>query len=226
MSELTTDPKTDALPPSAAIYGRLMLSIYDVYVLGLSNHFAWQCPTPRILELYQQQISDNHLDVGVGTGYYLDKVRFPSDHPSVHLMDIHPLALARTADRIKRYQPRCILADVTRAQDALNTTYDSIAINYLLHCLAGPMPEKGEQVLKQLLGFLRPSGGRLFGATILGEGVQHNAMARQLMAFYNRKGVFGNQSDSEAQLRNLLAAHFDRYDLRFHGCVALFTGYR
>ena len=226
MRERSISSKAPVLPPSAAIYSRLMLSIYDFYVLGISNRFAWRCPTPRILDLYQRAISDNHLDIGVGTGYYLDHVRFPSDHPTVHLMDINPMALARTAERIRRYQPHSILADVTSGQNPLEGMYDSIAVNYLLHCLAGAIPDKGQEVLKRLIHFLRPSGGRLFGATILGTGVHHNGVGRQLMTLYNRKGVFDNQSDSEEQLRRLLEAHFERYELEVTGCVAQFIGFR
>jgi len=141
-------------------------------------------------------------------------------------MDINPMALARTAERIRRYQPRSILADVTSGQNPLEGMYDSIAVNYLLHCLAGAIPDKGQLVLKRLIHFLRPSGGRLFGATILGTGVHHNGVGRQLMTLYNRKGVFDNQSDSEEQLRRLLEAHFERYELKVIGCVAQFIGFR
>jgi SAM-dependent methyltransferase len=218
--------KTNELPPSAAIYSRLMLSIYDVYVLGVSNRFAWGCPTKHILNLYQRGISDNHLDIGVGTGYFLDRVQFPSESPSVSLMDINPTALDRTADRIKRLRPICMLADATQAVHVLEKRYDSIAINYLLHCLAGPMPEKGRQLLGQLLDFLEPSGGRLFGATILGHGVRHNSFGKNLMTIYNQKGIFDNQSDSEEQLRRIFASHFERYEIEIQGCVALFIGYR
>lgn len=214
------------LPPSAAVYNRFLLSIYDLYVLGLSNRWAWRCPTPRILELYNRAISDRHLDIGVGTGFYLDRVRFPSDQPTVHLMDINPVALARTANRIRRYHPRCIQADVTFAGTVLEEHYDSIAVNYLLHCLPGTLPEKGKRLLEQVLGFLRPSGGRLFGSTILGRDVAHNALGQRLMTFYNHKGIFGNQSDSLEQLRILLESYFDHYELEIHGCVALFVGYR
>jgi Methyltransferase domain len=220
-------PETNqTLPPSAAVYSRLMLSVYDILVLGISNRFAWGCPTQHILHLYQRGISNNHLDIGVGTGYFLDRVQFPSENPSVHLMDINPTALDRTADRIKRLRPICMLADATQAEHVLEKRYDSIAINYLLHCLAGPMPEKGSQLLARLIDFLEPSGGRLFGATILGDGVQHNAFGKKLMTLYNRNGIFGNQSDSEEQLRSVLASHFERYEIEIQGCVALFTGYR
>ena len=34
------------------------------------------------MALYQASVSGNHLDVGVGTGYFLDHVRFRVDGPA------------------------------------------------------------------------------------------------------------------------------------------------
>ncbi|MDJ0799996.1 MAG: hypothetical protein QNJ51_24845 [Calothrix sp. MO_167.B12] len=59
----------------AAIYSKSLLLIYDFFVLGLSNTFCWQCPTKLILNFYNQHISDKHLDVGVGSGYFLDNFK-------------------------------------------------------------------------------------------------------------------------------------------------------
>jgi hypothetical protein len=46
-----------------------MLSIYDLLVHGVSNHLAWRCPTRKLLDLYRANLSANHLEAGVGTGY-------------------------------------------------------------------------------------------------------------------------------------------------------------
>ena len=72
-----------------AIYTPKLLSIYDLLVLGLSNRFIWKCPTPRQLAHYDRHVSANHLDVGVGTGYFLDRCLFPVTAPRVALMDIN-----------------------------------------------------------------------------------------------------------------------------------------
>ena len=68
-------PRTSAAPgaiaiaKSHAIYTTAILSIYDLLVHGLSNHVAWRCPTWRITELYRANLSANHLEAGVGTGF-------------------------------------------------------------------------------------------------------------------------------------------------------------
>jgi len=55
---------TDETYAGQAIYNPVTLALYDIVVLGVSNRLIWRCPTPRILRLYNQHVTDNHLDVG------------------------------------------------------------------------------------------------------------------------------------------------------------------
>jgi hypothetical protein len=66
-------------------------------------------------------------------------------------------------------------------------------------------------------------GGVIFGSTILGEGVRHNPLAKQLMKIYNTKGIFSNLSDRQSDLEAGLKAHFHEYTIHSAGCVALFS---
>jgi hypothetical protein len=60
--------KADAVTKAHAIYTPASLSFYDLAVHGLSNRFAWRCPTSNILGLYRRHLSVNHLEAAVGTG--------------------------------------------------------------------------------------------------------------------------------------------------------------
>ncbi|MEW6038068.1 MAG: class I SAM-dependent methyltransferase [Pseudomonadota bacterium] len=213
-----------ALPPSAALYGRTILSVYDAYVLGFSNAFVWRCPTRRILDLYDRWVSPRHLEVGVGTGYFLDHCRFPVARPSLVLLDVNPNSLEASVRRLRRYRPQTCLADVTQPLPLPESGFSSIGVNYLLHCLPGSLAEKGPRVFGHLLPLLARESGVIFGSTILGRGVRHNLLGRRLMALYNGRGVFGNRGDSEDDLRQVLAAHFPSYTLEVQGCVAMFAG--
>lgn len=56
----------------ASVYSPAVLKLYDWWVLGLSNRFAWECPTKTVLlPFFKEHIGQRHLDVGVGTGFYL-----------------------------------------------------------------------------------------------------------------------------------------------------------
>ncbi|HKA64585.1 MAG TPA: hypothetical protein VKD00_02530, partial [Methyloceanibacter sp.] len=54
-----------AIEAAHTIYTPLMLSFYDRLVHGLSNRFAWRCPTERLLDLYRNNLSSRHLEAGI-----------------------------------------------------------------------------------------------------------------------------------------------------------------
>jgi methyltransferase family protein len=203
-----------------AVYSPLTLSVYDALVLGVSNPLLWKCPTPKILDVYNQNVSANHLDVGVGTGWYLDHCRFPDPAPRLALMDANGNSLDKAAGRVARYGPETYLTDVLQPIPGRIEPFDSIALTYLLHCLPGTMEQKCV-VLDHLRPLLR-DGGVMFGATILGADVSCGGLARKVMAYYNARHIFSNTKDSLAGLEHQLHTRFDDVQLRVIGCVALF----
>jgi len=206
----------------AAAYNRLVLSIYDPLVFRFENAFVWKCPSRLLLDHYNQHVSGNHLDVGVGTGYLLDKCRFPVHDPTLALMDLNPNSLRFTLARIRRYRPTTHLADVLEPIKFDLPPFDSIGLNYLLHCLPGRMVDKG-RVFGNLKLFLNP-GGVLFGTTILGQGVEFNLLGRLFMALYNSRQILNNRDDNLADLEENLERNFAEYFVRRVGCVAFFVG--
>ena len=126
-----------------AIYTPFTLALgYDLVVLRLSNPLVWKCPTSRLLRLYDEQVSGNHLDVGVGTGYYLDRCRFPTTGPRVALMDLSQHSLAYAARRIARLKPETYRCNVLEPVPFDIPRFETIGLTYLLHCVPGSMTEK------------------------------------------------------------------------------------
>lgn len=205
----------------AAVYSPLVLRLYDWWVLGVSNRFAWRCATRKVLmPFFRRHIGPFHLDVGVGTGFYLKGARIPRS-TKVTLMDLNAGSLEAARQRIVQGAARTVTHDVmTPMPPSLGYGFDSISLFYLLHCLPGTMAEKGA-VFGHLKHHLARTGV-LYGATILGDGAGHNALGRRLMALYNRKGIFGNRSDTAAALEHALTAHFSDVQVRVVGKVALF----
>ena len=204
-----------------AVYSKFVLSIYDLYVHGLSNHLIWRCPTRRIIDHYNRHLSANHLDVGVGTGYFLDKCEFPQAEPSVALMDMNQNSLDATAERIRRYQPQCYRRNVLEPLGLDHKQFDSIGMNYLLHCLPGSMQDKAV-VFDSLYAHLAP-GGVLFGTTLVQDGEAMGWAARWLMETYNRKGIFTNRDDTVPVLEAILSSRFAEYTIERVGCAVLFS---
>jgi len=203
-----------------AIYTAQTLNLYNVVVLGISNHWLWKCPTERLVQHYNRNVSANHLDIGVGTGYYLDKCIYPTISPRIGLMDLNADSLAYASKRISRYKPQQYQYSVL-SQIPIKHKFDSIGINYLLHCLPGTMEEKS--LAFDCIKPLMAPGAVIFGSTLLHEGVTRNGLAKKLMAFYNKKGVFSNQNDSAEGLRSALNTRFQHVSIEVVGCVAIFS---
>ncbi len=204
-----------------AVYNRLLLFFYDAIVIHFSNRFIWRCTKKKQLEHYIQYTSSRHLDVGVGSGYYLKHNHWPEDS-RLALMDANPLCLKWAARAVQRLSPTLYHDDVFKIKSTLDEQFNSISANYLLHCLPGSMYAKSI-VLKHLVRMLKP-GGVLFGATILADEHFHTPLSRFLMRSYNQKHVFSNRYDTQLALLDILNQHLINVDVQIIGCVALFKG--
>lgn len=204
-----------------AVYTRRVLRAYDFFVLGVSNRFIWRCPTPRLLEHYRAHVTASHLDVGVGTGYYLDHCRFPVAAPRIALLDLNPETLRFSSRRIARYEPKAYLRNVLEPFTLEGARFDSVAANYLLHCLPGSLQSKSV-VFDHLKQHMNP-GAVIFGSTLLGDSAALGWAGRRLMNFYNEKGIFSNREDTWAELERALAARFREVSMHSVGCAALFA---
>jgi len=202
-----------------AIYTPRTLMIYDLLVLGFSNRFLWRCPTAKLEALYQRNTSARHLDIGVGTGYFLDKVTWPVADPAITLADLNEHSLKAAADRIARYQPACTVLNALEPM-AIDGPFDSIGLNYLFHCLRGAYSEKGI-VFDHVLP-LMSDNAIVFGAAIIQGNAPRSTPAQALMNFYNRKGIFSNSHDTQAALGAALDKRFSRVHMERHGAVVLF----
>ena len=218
-------PQAAEVAAGQRVYTPFVLRLYDLLVLGFSNRLAWRCPSARMLEQYDDLAGTRHLDVGVGTGWFLDRCRWPVARPSITLLDLNENSLAAAASRIRRYEPETIRANVLEPVPLGGRRFDSIGLNYLLHCLPGPIAEKTSRVVANLVPYL-DGGGVLFGSTILGGGVRHNALGRMLMRIYNRKGIFSNTADDGDGLRPALERQLEDVRVDRVGAVALFSGRR
>ena len=215
-------PTADDIAAGQAIYTKTTLRTYDWLVLGICNRWIWRCPTHHLLELYNAHVSANHLDVGVGTGYLLDHCRFPVTQPRVGLLDLNAACLQTASARIARYHPELFQANVLAPIKIDTQPFDSIGLNYVLHCLPGGLGEKGV-AFEHLARLLNP-GGVVFGSTLLGGGVRRGWSARKLMAYYNRQRIFSNRDDHLEDLESALRTRFATYTLDVVGCAALFSG--
>jgi hypothetical protein len=209
----------NAVAKAHAVYTPFTLAIYDVLVHGLSNRFAWRCPTRRLVELYRENMSPNHLEAGVGTGLLLDLAATPKLKRLV-LLDANRNCLERAGARLARFKPELHQVNLLEPLALRAAPVASVGLTYVLHCLPGRMDEK-----LKAIDHLRPlmrDGATLFGATILGRGIAPNRAARALSDLYNAKGVFNNRADDLGSLSDGLRRRFANVAIAQEGCVAMF----
>jgi SAM-dependent methyltransferase len=201
-----------------AAFNDWTLKYYD-WLLEFTCKRIWRCPIDRTLELYRLHLSRRHLEVGVGTGYFLDHAR--PQFAQLSLLDINPHCLEHTAARLARYAPTVYRGSALTTIDLEAGRFDSIALNYVLHCMPGTLAEKGA-AFANLRPLLSP-GGTIFGSTVLRHGVVCDLRARAFMRFYNARRVFCNSHDSLTDLRHALAINFRDVRIELVGCVAQFS---
>ncbi|GHF65414.1 methyltransferase [Streptomyces mashuensis] len=201
-------------------YTRRRLAVYDAVVLGLFCSAVWRCPRRRMLRLYERAAGPRHLDVGPGTGYFLDRCRFPVERPEITLLDLSEECLEMSARRLARYAPATCRANLLEPLPLPSGHFDSVGLNLVLHTVPGGWDVKGA-VFAEAARVLRP-GGTLFGSTVLATGVPMNALTRRLLAEQHRRGNFQNQGDDPEGLRRRLRAVFPDARVVVRGSVALF----
>ena len=203
-----------------ALYSRFILTIYDWVFLGYQCRFYWRCPVHYLLESYNQHVSANHLDIGVGTGYFMDKCKFPSTSIRLALMDLSDNSLRAASKRLIRYKPEVYKRNVLEPFDIDAPAFDSIGMMNLLHCLPGDLKTK-TIVFEHAKEVMNP-GAVVFGSTILYEGVKRSAWATLALKYCNKKRFMDNMNDSLEDLRESLQHTFSESSVKVIGCEALF----
>ncbi len=171
---MTQAPETH---PSVTVHTPARLALYDLFILGLSCSLVWRCPKRHFLDLYDQHVSSPHLDIGVGTGYFLDRCRFSIEHPQITLLDPSDACLRKAARRLEPYSPRVVKASALEPLERGAVRFASVALNGVLHCLPAT-PKTKAAVFHNLKPFLADDGV-VFGSTILVSAVEHSRLARK-----------------------------------------------
>ena len=200
-------------------YNPALLAIYDVWVLRFMAGAVWKTPIPPVVDRYRQHLGRRHLDVGPGTGYFIEKAAPPVD-TEIALLDPNRHVLKRASERLAAWNPVTVEADVMKPLP-LEGGYDSAALSFVLHCLHGPMSNKATAI-RNVADTLTPDG-ILFGGTVLGTREPHTRTARAFLWAFNKQGGFDNRDDTVEGLRRILEAFFQHVEIERSGSAALFA---
>jgi len=200
-------------------YNRFLLAIYDPFVLGFMARAVWRSPIPPVVERYRRLLGHRHLDVGPGTGYFIEKAA-PPVGTEVTLLDPNPNVLARTSRRLAAMHPVTVEADVMKPLP-VDGRFDSAALSFVLHCLRGPQANKAVAI-RNIADVVAPDGV-LFGGTVLGRAERHTPQARAVLRAFNWHGDFDNLGDTAEGLRQILEESFETVEVDVVGSTANFT---
>ena len=219
---MATMDKTDPNYKGYRGYNRFMLTIYDPWVLGFMTRAVWRVPVAPGIEHYRRNLGRRHLDVGPGTGYFLEKSAPPAG-TEITLLDPNPNVLARCSKRLAAIHPTTVQASVMEPLP-VDSPFDSAALSFVLHCLRGPMSNKAVAI-RNIAAVLDPDGV-LFGGTVLGLEEHHTPQARVFLKGANKMGDFDNLGDTEDGLRAILEESFQEVEIEVVGSAAFFTAKR
>jgi len=200
-------------------YTPFFLKIYDPVILGFFTRVVWRCPTTLLVERYRRHIRPRHLDVGPGTGYFLERAGLPAGSP-VTILDPNMNVLDYASRRLQRLDITAVAADVLKPLP-LDGRFDSAALHGVIHCLPGPLSRKAVAVAN-VAAVLAPTGV-LFGASILGPSGPNTWLSRRILGANNRRGIFDNLGDTQEGLGEILGASFEHVELETVGSMAIFA---
>lgn len=212
------DNLTDKTLSSQWYFNPLLLPLYDFFVYRFVSQYIWGCSNDLLITRYNHYLSLDHLEVGVGTGYLID-----NSNPkkiNLDLMDLSRSCLEKSRKRLNRYAPAIIRHNLLEEPIEEGKRYDSIGINYVMHCVAGDYTIKGK-VFNNLKMLLKEKGV-VFGSTVL-QTKESNKLANIFMFLLNSFGIFNNSDDKIDELKTALIQNFKYVKIEINSSVALFV---
>jgi SAM-dependent methyltransferase len=200
-------------------YTPFFLKVYDPVVIGFLTRVVWRCPTTLLVERYRRHIRPRHLDIGPGTGYFLERAGLRAGTP-VTILDPNVHVLDHASRRLRDLDITAVEADVLKPLP-LASTFDSAALHGVIHCLPGPLSRKAAAVAN-VAAVLAPTGV-LFGVSLLGTAGPHTWLSRRILEANNRRGIFDNLGDTVEGLGEMLGASFAHVELETVGSMAIFA---
>src|SRR6187200_3173552 len=105
--------KSDPSYKGQSGYNAAMLAIYDVGVQKFMTKAVWKIPVAEGVDRYRHHIGHRHLDVGPGTGYFIEEAYPPRD-TEITGLDPNPTVLRHVANRLEERHPIIVEADVMK----------------------------------------------------------------------------------------------------------------
>lgn len=194
----------------------LFLNSYDLLVNKINCRYIWKCSEKNIHKLYSKNLKENHLEIGPGTGYFLNKYKFKN----LHLMDINSSILEKSK---KNLYPNCDNINIYQHNIFQKNNpieienIQSIGINYVLHCVPGELSFSFNNLIKNL----NQNNLNIFGSTVIPE--NNIDLANLELQFLNYFEIFNNKKHDDKELIDFLDSKKYLYQTKKIGYSLLFS---
>lgn len=208
-------------PPLGQLFFSAMSHyLYDVGLYQFVTPYIWRCPTRRLLDNYVENISHNHLEIGVGSGYFLKRTLCADYLQRLVLLDLNRQCLKKSAKRLIEFRPRKCHHNILLPLEETSERHTSVGMNYVLHCIPGDFLAN-RKIFAHIHSALEDNGV-FFGATLLTRPWCSGLWSWLLMGCLNGVGIFHNRDHTLADLRHALGSVFRDVELSVVGNAAVF----
>ena len=203
------------------VYSRPGLALYDGMIMGVFAHLIWRCHPRQFVDYYQDNISSNHADIGVGTGYCLDRCRFPDANPRLALIDVKSSCLEYTSRRLARYAPSKHLRDASQPIRVDGAPFDSVGLGGVLHCMPGDDMRDKCRTFDAIRSLIHGTS-IVFGYTLIADHMRKSVRTLLAHRALNRLRIVNNANDHAGDLLLELRKRFRDCVVEERGPLAFF----
>lgn len=202
--------------------------LYDAGLYRFVTGQIWRCPTQCLMDNYADNVSDNHLEIGVGSGYFLERTLCADIVRRLVISDLNRSCLAKSAARLELHEPQIRRHNILKPFTSLGAStpasigprFTSVGMNYVLHCIPGSIV-KNQCIFRHIHSVLE-EGGIFFGATLLRHDPGGGVASWLLMRLLNSVGIFNNAHHTLGELRAVMQSLFSSVEISMVGDAAIF----
>ena len=201
----------------------------------IANDLIWGVSTDHIQKQYQNYMSDIHLDIGVGSGYFLKRTTTTAHssegqlHRTITLVDVNPRYLKECKASLESYTTKVNCHAISIMGPGMQgflprNHFESVGISLLFHHLPNTEKRSKWKALDNIIPLVKDDGV-VFGSTIISgtdRQHKHRFLAKVLLVFNNAIGVFSNREDSLGTILANLNKRFLHVQYKVEGSVLLF----